>query len=128
MIKPTIGRKLWYWPSNADRHIGLDYVPGPHNPPIVAHDFSQPCDATVVYVHSDNLVNLRVTDHNGNTHARTSVHLVQEGEAPDAGEAFAEWMPYQVGQAKKHEGEDGTKTSPPPPADPDAGKPSPTGD
>jgi hypothetical protein len=33
------------------------------------------------------------------------VQLVQEGDEIPAGISFAQWMPYQVGQAKKHDAE-----------------------
>jgi hypothetical protein len=98
IISPTIGRKVWYWPSDHDRHIGLTYVPY-HNA-IQAHDLTQPCDATVVYVHGDRMVNLQIIDHNGNAHIRTSVPLVQPDDEKSAQRGYAEWMPFQVGQAK----------------------------
>lgn len=95
IIIPTIGRRVWYWPSEADR-VTMQTAVGQ------AGTETQACDAGIVYVHSDTMVNLTVADHNGNMHARTSVRLLQEGDRrPEAGsEAFAEWMPYQVGQAK----------------------------
>lgn len=93
MIKPTIGRRVWYWPSDYD--LGLDKM----NPPSVIEvdDRSQPCDAGVTYVHHEHLVNLTVADHNGNMHKRSSVFLLQDGnERPSCRTtAFAEWMPYQ---------------------------------
>ena len=102
IIQPTIGRKVWYWPTESDR--GVNQYRGSFNrPPMEAFDDSQPCDATVVYVHSDRLVNLRVTDHNGNTHVRTSVTLVQPGDpemSNGSSYGYATWMPYQVAQAK----------------------------
>ena len=85
-IKPTIGRKIWY-----------------HAPDEAIHsDPSQPLDATIVYVHSDGMVNLRVTDQGGISHARTSIPLIQEGDAAPNG-AYCFWMPFQQGQAKRHE-------------------------
>jgi hypothetical protein len=63
MIDPTVGRRVWYWPSEYDRSAGM------------IADGKQPCDA------------------------RTSVTLMQEGDAPVPG-AYAQWMPYQKGQAK----------------------------
>lgn len=86
MIVPTIGRKVWYWPHDEDGGLNV-------------YDDKQACDATVVYVWSETCVNLRVTDHAGNTVARTSVLLVQDEERP-AGRSHATWMPYQVGQAR----------------------------
>lgn len=93
MIKPSVGRVVWFWPGSFDTELG-NY-----------HDKAQPQAAIVSYVWSDTMVNLAVFDPNGGTHSRTSVILWQgEGERPK--EFFAEWMPYQIGQAKKHETED----------------------
>lgn len=97
IITPTIGRRVWYWPSDVQvNSLGFN-----------ASDRSQPCDAGVVYVHSDTLVNLAVTDHNCTLHQCRNVRLLQEGdERPEVGSAaFAEWMPYQAAQAKKQETE-----------------------
>lgn len=107
IIKPTVGRRVWYWPSDYDR--GLMSAARPETA-IQANDATQPCDAGVVYVHSDRMVNLTVADHNGNMHRRASVHLLQEGDVrPDHRTyAFAEWMPYQAAQAKKQETEQAT--------------------
>lgn len=88
MIEPTPGRVVWYQPNDYDRKV------------LNAGD--QPLAAHVAYVHNSHMVNLMVIDPNGNPHSRTSVSLVQEGESPMVGASFCEWMPYQVGQAKKH--------------------------
>lgn len=87
MIKPTIGRVVWYWPHPSEN--------------IVGNDGKQPLAAIVAHVHSDTMVNLAVFDANGIASNRTSVYLRQEGQDhPDA--SYAEWMPYQIGQAAKH--------------------------
>lgn len=115
-MKPSIGRKVWYWPSMFDLGIGRTYISSESVMQVnqgmdATKVTSQPCDATIVFVHSDSMVNLRVTDHNGNTHTRTSVALFEpQAEAGrwklgnDAVLApqvpFAQWMPYQVSQAK----------------------------
>lgn len=84
MIKPTIGRVVWYYSEN-------------HKPE------DQPWAAIVCYVYSDTMVNLSVFDENGMGKAKTSVFLYQgEGDRP-IGRSFAEWMPYQKGQAAKTE-------------------------
>lgn len=96
IIKPTVGRRVWYWPSDLQiQRLGF------------SADGSQPCDAGVVYVHDERRVNLAVTDHNCTPHQCRNVRLVQDGdERPAVGsEAFAEWMPYQAAQAKKQEPE-----------------------
>ncbi len=85
MIKPTIGRIMWYWPELSARD-------------------DQPWAAIVTRVWSDNVVDLAVWDHNGNAKSRTSVPIVQDGSPHTAGDPqYVEWMPYQIGQAKKHE-------------------------
>lgn len=86
MIKPTIGRVVWFWPEGKKS------------------DDDQPMSAQIAFVHGDRMVNLGYFDHNGVAYAATSVTLVQEGdESP--GQYYCEWMPYQMGQAKKYEGE-----------------------
>lgn len=88
MIKPTVGRVVWFHPSS--NSASPDFAPAPI------------CAAIVAYVHSDALVNLAVFDANGNTHSKTSVPLVQDGDEAPAG-YWCEWMPYQKGQAAKTE-------------------------
>ena len=82
MIKPTIGRVVWYWPSE---------------------NMDQPMAATVAYVWGDRMVNLSVADHNGKQFNVTSVPLLQGDETFKPSGFYCEWMPYQVGQAKKDE-------------------------
>lgn len=86
-ITPTVGRVMWFWPAlNAQAHIARG---------------EQPLAATVAYVHGDGaLVNLTVSDSYGGVHAVTSVPVVQEGEPRPTNGGFAEWIPYQVGQAR----------------------------
>lgn len=80
MIKPTIGRVVWY-------HDGFG---------------DQPEAAIVAFVHDDTTVNLGVFRHNGNCTGFTKVTLWHgEGEAPPY--PYCEWMPYQKGQAAKTE-------------------------
>lgn len=86
MIKPTVGRVVWYNPLP---HFRM-YV----------HD--QPLAATITHVWSDNCVNLRVDREDGSTTGMTSVLLAQDR---DASPGECQWMPHQVGQAKKHESE-----------------------
>lgn len=94
MIKPTVGRIVWYYKDALQTNI-------------VQHGLStDPLAAQICMVWNDRLVNLHVIDANGTAHAVTSVELVQEGEpAPSAGR-YCKWMPYQVGQAKKNESEE----------------------
>jgi hypothetical protein len=94
VIKPTIGRRVWYWPSESERTADL------HAGNYIAQaDVSQPCDAGIAYVWSDFMVNLTVADQNGNMRSRTSVRLLQPGESAPVGSAYAEWMPYQQAKA-----------------------------
>lgn len=80
MIEPTVGRVVWYRPGGSMK--------------------DQPCAAMVTYVHSPRLVNLIVFDPNGNPVPRTSITMRQEEDPVPQG-FFCEWMPYQIGQAKK---------------------------
>lgn len=83
MIKPTIGRVVWFRPGG----IPLE---------------RQPLTALIAYVHSDTMVNLAIFDENGVASNKTSAFLYQgEGERPTGD--YCEWMPYQQGQAAKTE-------------------------
>lgn len=88
MIKPTVGRVVLFRPS-AEQVI-----------PEFIWFKDQPCAALVTYVWGDRMVNLAVFDHGGKEHKFTSVPLVQEGD-PVSAYHYCEWMPYQIGQAKK---------------------------
>jgi hypothetical protein len=89
VIKPGIGRKVWFYKSAqhlADCKAGLD----------------QPYDATVVFVHNDRHVNLRVTDHLGADSPAVGVDLVQPADQLEANGPHARWMDYQVQQEMTH--------------------------
>lgn len=91
VITPTVGRVLWYWREPpADASYANNWTP------------TQPEAATVAYVHHSKLVNLSVTGSDGRVRPETSVTLRQPGEPMPEG-SFAEWMPYQMGQAAKTE-------------------------
>lgn len=79
IIPPTVGRVVWYY----------------------EHGAAAPQAAIVAYVHSDRCVNLGVFDPNGHVVGRTSVPLVQEGDAAPERGSYCRWMPYQLGQARK---------------------------
>lgn len=95
MIKPTIGRMVWYTPAEAhDNRLDKD----------------SPLSAQVVYVNDDETVNLAVFDQHGQHHAGiTSVQLLQDNDKPKQTKqedptkrtylAYAEWMPYQKSTA-----------------------------
>lgn len=90
MITPTIGRRVWFWPSQIDR-LGGDILNGMNS---ISGD--QAFDAGVVYVHDDRMVNLSITDHLGEIHKRENVQLLQDDDKPEEGYGYAEWMPYQL--------------------------------
>jgi hypothetical protein len=92
MIKPTVGRVVWFTPSAT------------HEPGFVRNDVTAPLAAMVAHVWGDRMVNLVVFDGNGVPFGKTSVALLQDDDAKPSHGYFCEWMPYQVGQAKKHEG------------------------
>lgn len=86
IIKPTVGRVVWYYPAGH-------------------HGDNQPLAALVAHVWSDTCVNLAIFDANGSPFVAppTSVLLIQEGNPVPTGGNYCTWMPYQMGQAKKHE-------------------------
>ena len=92
MIRPTVGRVVWYRPGKYDDIARID---------------GAPLAAIVASVFGDDCVNLTVFDAMGVAHPRTSVTLVQDGgppvEALGDGASYCEWMPYQKGQAAKTE-------------------------
>lgn len=81
MIKPTVGRQVWFYPSKGDVDVER-------------WDAGQPCAATIVFVHSDTVVNLLVLDHVGRAHMKSYVTLLQ-GDAVGGEVEYAAWMPYQ---------------------------------
>lgn len=87
-IKPSIGRKVWY-------------IPGSHHLELVRLS-DQPFDATIVHVNSDTSINVVVFDHTGASLCYQNVPINVDLINPVG---HCEWMPYQVGQAKRHEGE-----------------------
>jgi len=69
-ILPTVGRVVWFTPSRLTGDGRFAHIDG-----------RKPLAAIVAHVFNDALVNLAVFDSNGQPHSRTSVPLVQEGEA-----------------------------------------------
>lgn len=95
VIKPTIGRRVWFRPSAA-------FLAS--NPILTQFNPEQPMDAGIVYVHHDHMVNLIVTDHVGKTLAVPSVALLAGHYVADEDTdvyCCCEWMPYQKSQAAK---------------------------
>ena len=99
LIVPTVGRKVWYRPSAADKagNFGMKTTG------------DQPLDATVLAAWGPRCINVQVLDIEGRPFTRTSVTLIQEGDTPaqdgngNTVGGYCEWMPYQQGQAKKAE-------------------------
>lgn len=86
IIKPTVGRKVWFRPSSLPLRASLE-----------VHD-GQPCDATILYVWNDRRVNLLVAGPTGVTQRLLDVTLRQSGDAPPISAfsfGYAEWMPCQ---------------------------------
>lgn len=78
MITPTIGRVVLV-------HRG-------------ASNQAEP--ALISYVWTDTMINVGGFDANGHPFALTSLHLKQD-DAEQPPHPYAEWMPYQKGQAAK---------------------------
>lgn len=88
MIKPTIGRVVWFWTCAGDAE----------------KEGAQPNAALVTFVHSDECVNLAVFDREGDSKPYPAIQLWQgDGERPRS--LHCEWMPYQKGQAAKVDAE-----------------------
>ncbi len=90
MIRPTVGRKVWYFPQGN---------PGGAGYPL--HD------ATIVDVISDTSVNLACHTELGTSYTALNIYLLPSDIGDDTARQFqdtphAEWMPYQVGQAKSN--------------------------
>lgn len=99
VITPTVGRKVWFRPNGNTqlRRAGAtEFTPSP-----ITTMGNQPLDATVVYVWNERMVNLSVLDHYGNPFIATSVPMLQPGDPVPAVGFYAEWMPYQQGQARR---------------------------
>ena len=86
MITPTVGRVVWYRPAET-------------YPQVIAYD-GQPLAALITHVWSNHCVNLVVFDANGTPFPRPSVTLKQ-ADTDDLPSSYAEWMPFQLGQAAK---------------------------
>ncbi len=84
-IVPTIGRVVWFRPEH-DKATS-----------------DQPFPALVSYVWDDSTINVGGFDQNGRPFSALSVPLLQEDDAIPAGGFYAEWMPYQRGQAAKYD-------------------------
>ena len=87
MIQPTVGKRLWYWPTLAA-------------PAYTPYDLSnQPLAATITHVNFDGTVNISYLNRHGELEARPVVYLWQPGAMRPAG-AFCEYHPDDVASAK----------------------------
>lgn len=91
MIEPTVGRIVHFRPGKSAANLRIQCDP------------RQPLAAIVTYVHGPRMVNLAVLDALGRHHALASVRLLQDDDKGSDDEPFAEWMPFQKGQAAKTE-------------------------
>lgn len=89
-IEPTVGRIVHFRPGTNDQQ----YVGDPGGEPLAA---------IVAKVLGPDRINLCVFTDKGHAIAMLDVPLVQEGEAHQEAVSYAEWMPYQKGQAAKTE-------------------------
>jgi hypothetical protein len=101
IIKPSVGRVVWYYPPTNSAESGF-----------ARPDDGAPLAAVIARVWSDTLLNLTVFDANGDPHSRTSVLLVQEDQATPEHRGHCEWMPFQKGQAKALDAIRGTSPAP----------------
>jgi len=91
VISPTIGRRVWYFPSLATAAV--------HDMKVINPDV--PLDAGVCFVWHDRMINIVAADHIGRLHAIASVTLIQPDETAPEGRDYRMWMPYQVKQDDK---------------------------
>ena len=83
MIKPTVGRMVWYWNQASES------------------EQAQPNAAIIAHVVDDHRVHLAVISEYGVSYGASNVQLVQGAEAVE--DRHCRWMPYQLGQAAKTE-------------------------
>ena len=103
IIKPTVGRKVWYRPSEFDLQGPGGMVCSNVDKPAAG----QPLDATILAVFGERCVNVLVLDMMGKPFTKTLVTLRQPGDPsmhdldgnPVGG--YVEWMPYQAAQSLK---------------------------
>lgn len=79
MIQPIVGRIVWFSAIDIEGHRA----------------------AIVTKVWNDRMVNLCVFSADGTNAGVTSVKLLQDDDKPDGASVWCEWVPYQIGQAKR---------------------------
>lgn len=85
VIKPTIGRVVWFYPQH------------PNTVQI------EPLCALIAKVWNTGCINLAYFNGDGIAKHATSVPLIQDGDPVPGNGFYCEWMPYQKGQAAKTE-------------------------
>jgi len=88
MIKPTVGRVVYYRPCFED---------------MLAKTEGEPLAAIITKVWDDRMVNLIVFDQAGTPYGRTSIELIQPNDDLPEDGSYCHWMEYQIGQAAKNE-------------------------
>lgn len=88
MIKPTVGRMIWYIPHPKDN---------------MEQHGDDPLAAIIVAVHNDQRINIVVWGAFGNQRFLSRALLWQEEQGDRPKHGYACWMPYQIGQAAKTE-------------------------
>jgi hypothetical protein len=96
VIKPTVGRKVWFRPGPDGAKRGIE-----QNDRHLPREDRQPIDATVIYVHTDRIIDVYAIDHKGSPFVKRSVQLLQADDPAPEDKDYVQWMPYQQGQAKK---------------------------
>jgi hypothetical protein len=93
MDKPTVGRRVWYWPIETERSI-----------PLADEDFvAQPFDAGIAHVNADGTINVSITNDLGYPiHPRQNVVLRDTPDQARGGECS--WMTYHVKKAQEDAG------------------------
>ena len=97
MDKPTVGRRVWYWPHESEK----------------SYSHNQPFDAGIAHVNSDGTINVSIISDSGYPLTpRQNVTLCEQpiGAAP----GDCSWMPYQVKKAQA----EAVKVSEPEPSSP----------
>jgi hypothetical protein len=89
-IEPTIGRVVWFWPRT---YMATDSG---------NMSVNQPYTAQVCFLYKNGHINVAGYKHDGSPFTALDVTLRQDGDEMPQG-PYAEWMPYQKGQAAKTE-------------------------
>lgn len=92
MIKPTIGRRVWYWPHLTEAAYWDRDSEGCEIP-------SQPFDAGIAHVNLDGTINISVFNDLGN--AMPGKQNVHQTTPEERKVGCWSWMPYQVGVASQ---------------------------